>query len=383
MPTQYAKKQGVPTPTPAMSHLMPRQEVTTVVSHTSSVEAPGRTVTLERTSTSYAPPPPQTNSPEPEKNDSSTPAGPVAGGVVGGVVGLALILGVLWYLIHRIRRNRATRALDDMYAETGMGGGGVDRHARTRANNPATMPLSSSWDSGTPIHMEQDMYDAPMAVPTDPTQTAFAAPIHSQARQDSLDAPGFITHPLEADVPWQTHIIPEDPSVSVAHQAPHESYVPEALRVTNAGLEPTTPPSMPAYAQEAEQAVEENPRMGTLISERTQPPGTGTQVNPTLLTVRPDNSTSPSGTIPPGTSHSGTALQSTPAELSVNTNHLERNASLAEDERSPLSMYMWLPSHKVAGITSPSQTASQTPATNTVSTGDYSTQTLNHVNSSS
>ena len=71
-----------------------------------------------------------------------------------------------------------------------------------------------------------------------------------------------------------------------------------------------------------------------------------------------------------------------PAELSVNTNHLERNASLAEDERSPLSMYMWLPSHKVAGITSPSQTASQTPATNTVSTGDYSTQTLNRVNSS-
>ena len=96
-------------------------------------------------------------------------------------------------------------------------------------------------------------------------------------------------------------------------------------------------PDMPAYVQEAEQAVEENPQRSTLVSETTNQPAMS---------------------------------RLAPGSLSVNTSHLDGQTNLTEDDKSPLSMYMWLPSHKVAGITSPNQSI-RTPAAGTSVTDDF------------
>ena len=137
---------------PSKSHVLRRKDATTVVKQTKSIQGPDKTVVVNQTSTSYATPSnlPSTHPSVNESDDSGTPAGPVAGGVVGGVVGLALLLAAAWFLYQHIKKKRNTRALDDMYAETGMGGGGVDRNARIRGNQD-TMPVSHSWETGAPV----------------------------------------------------------------------------------------------------------------------------------------------------------------------------------------------------------------------------------------
>lgn len=39
-------------------------------------------------------------------NPSSSSVGAIAGGVVGGVCGLALIIGIIWYTLHRRRKSK-------------------------------------------------------------------------------------------------------------------------------------------------------------------------------------------------------------------------------------------------------------------------------------
>lgn len=298
---------------PSKSHVLRRKDATTVVKQTKSIQGPDKTVVVNQTSTSYATPSnlPSTHPSVNESNDSGTPAGPVAGGVVGGVVGLALLLAASWLLYQHIKKKRNTRALDDMYAETGMGGGGVDRNARMRGNQD-TMPVSHSWETGAPIHTEEDLYYAPSAVPQDVSQTAFASPVHANQLNTDTGKPTVVSLPPSA-------------SMYEAVQTHSASAMPEDMYI-NAD-EPSS--VMPAYVQEAEQAVEENPQRSNLVSETTNQP---------------------------------TTSRLAPGSLSVNTSHLEGQTNLTEDDKSPLSMYMWLPSHKVAGITSPNQSIRTSPA---------------------
>lgn len=320
-----------------ISHVLRRKDVTTVVKQTKSVHGPDNTVVVNQTSTSYASPTnlPSNNPTVNESSDSGTPAGPVAGGVVGGVVGLALLIAATWFIYRHIKKKRNTRALDDMYAETGMGGGGVDRNARMRGNQ-GMMPASNSWETGAPIHTEEDLYHAPAVTQQDVSQTAFASPVHANQLNTEPGKPTAVSIPPStsvAEIPQDAQSLPQETSM------PTENYVYEPVKAYSAGSVPenmyiiTDGPSsvMPAYVQEAEQAVDENPQSGTVVSETTNPP---------------------------------TMSRQAPGSLSVNTSHLEGQTHVTEDDKSPLSMYMWLPSHKVAGITSPNQSI-RTPAAGT------------------
>lgn len=325
-----------------MSHMLRRKDITTVVKQTKSIHGPDNTVVVNQTSTSYASPTnlPTNNPSVNESDDSSTPAGPVAGGVVGGVVGLALLIAAAWFVYQHIKKKRNTRALDDMYAETGMGGGGVDRNARMRGNQ-GMMPVSNSWETGAPIHTEEDLYHAPAAMPQDVSQTAFASPVHANQLKTEPGKPTVVSVPPTSvsEIPREAQTLPQETSM------PEENYVYEPVHTHSASAMPenmyitTDEPAsvMPAYVQEAEQAVDENLQSGTVVSETTNPP---------------------------------TVSRQAPGSLSLNTSHLEGQTNVTEDDKSPLSMYMWLPSHKVAGITSPNQSI-RTPAAGTSVPDDF------------
>lgn len=321
-----------------------RDEVVTVVSQTRSVQGPDNTVVVSQTSTTYAPRPSPTQNPSENetKDDSDTPAGPVAGGVVGGVVGLALILAVAWFIYRRIKKNRATRALDDMYAETGMGGGGVDRHTRMRPAQTDMMPISSSWESDarTPaaastaaLGMPVNGYDSPIPVQRDSSRSAAAYALPGRLREQPVQEALSFT-PADAERQGSAT------NIGLKEQSHPDGFVfdQQTFRVTNAepeqDQEQETPSAheIPLYAQEAEQAAQQNPQSGTLVSEVTRSP---------------------------------TDLEQATDPLYVNTSHLEQSGTVLDDERSPMSMYMWLPRHKLAGITSPGQSA-RTPAANSM-----------------
>lgn len=156
-----------------------------------------------------------------EVKDSGTNKGAVAGGVVGGVVGAAL-LALLAFLLWRRRRNsRTTRKLDEVFAESGVGGGGVDRRTRARAERDAW--ADPTYPPGTVSHatpvtsvvsiqqspeawQQQSIYQAPPRSSTDgllasPSFSSFAAQnaqAAPEARPTAAPAPAPIPTPAAA-----------------------------------------------------------------------------------------------------------------------------------------------------------------------------------------
>lgn len=165
------------TATPVVSYVRRQDSVATVV-ETSTKSSPGKQESLTSVVTSTAPAPPP--SPAPAPKQKQTAAGPVAGGVVGGVVGLALLLTLAYLLLRRARNRRATRALDSAYAEAGVGGGGVDRRARTRPNQmeETWLPMSHS-DLGPAMH---ESHSAQQSLGRN--DAYFASPVHQPFMQD-------------------------------------------------------------------------------------------------------------------------------------------------------------------------------------------------------
>ncbi|WFD07731.1 hypothetical protein MVES1_003101 [Malassezia vespertilionis] len=140
---------------------------------TVKVETQTNTVRAKQT-----PPPPP-----PQSSSDSTPVGAVVGGVVGGVVGLALLLLLAWLLYRHIRNRKTTRALDTAYAVAGVGGGGVDRRARTRGNDtenpdmlwhnsfgsvPLVVPVGGADPEIDYAYRNSSQTSPPQSLPSDP-----------------------------------------------------------------------------------------------------------------------------------------------------------------------------------------------------------------------
>ena len=114
-------------------------------------------VTVKSYSTAVAPPPSPTPGPPPPPGHH-TNVGAVVGGVIGGVAGVAILAALAGLLFAAQRRRRTTRRLDEVYAEAGLGGGGVDRRNRTR---PASTDLPPMPPSSPPARGP-----APQVLPT-------------------------------------------------------------------------------------------------------------------------------------------------------------------------------------------------------------------------
>lgn len=186
-------------PTSAMKHS--RRQVVQTITQTKSQQADPSTVVENQTLTSFLPPPPPTPVPNPQSNQKHTDVGAVAGGVVGGVVGLALIIAAACFLLYRWRRNRNKRALDDIYAETGMGGGGVDRHARMRGTQPVMNEPPTTWSSNGSIPVEPEAYPQSMEPRADEEPVTYVAPIHAYHNQ----ADNGVENTTPANLPTYVH----------------------------------------------------------------------------------------------------------------------------------------------------------------------------------
>lgn len=310
------------TPTSLIRHS--RRQVVQTITQTSSQQADPSTVVENQTLTSFLPPPPPTAAPNSDEDDNNTDVGAVAGGVVGGVVGLALIIAVVTFFIYRWRRNRNKRALDDLYAETGVGGGGTDRHARLRGMQATVGDPSATWNSNSAIPAQSDMYSQSMATPEDHEPMTYAAPIHvsSQALQGP---PTFTSDPYtgmyESQVPpaqlQHNDIITDTASTQGMREGQNQTD--HSTRAENA-VENTTP-QVPS-TQGTENANDQG----------TQRKG--------LLVVQP-------GSMSAGNSNIMSSTDSA-EPLLIKTHSLNRNAS-QDLEKSPSSAYMWLPRHKIHG----------------------------------
>ncbi|KAJ5514963.1 hypothetical protein N7463_004515 [Penicillium fimorum] len=90
---QYYGNTSTPTPS------------STISSTTSSI-----TTTTSTTQSSLSPAEATTSASVPENSSSSSNTGAIAGGVVGGVAGLAILAGLLWFVLRR--RNRAKESIE-------------------------------------------------------------------------------------------------------------------------------------------------------------------------------------------------------------------------------------------------------------------------------
>ena len=223
------------TPTNAMKYS--RRQVVETITQTRSQQADPSTVVENQTLTSFLPPPPPTTAPNPRPEQKHTDTGAVAGGVVGGVVGLALIIAAVCFLLFRWRRNRNKRALDDMYAETGVGGGGTDRHARMRGTQPIVSDHASTWNSNASIPADPEMYPQTMGLEADQEPLTYAAPIHSHPDQitDNVentthaDFPAYV-HEAENGVQQDSHVD------EIAPRQPDSLAPEESTRMPSTGL---------------------------------------------------------------------------------------------------------------------------------------------------
>jgi len=186
-------------PTNAMKHS--RRQVVETITQTKSHQADPSTVVENQTRTTFLPPPPPTPAPNPHPEQKHTNTGAVAGGVVGGVVGLALIIAAVCVLLFRRRRNRNKRALDDIYAETGVGGGGTDRHARMRGTQPAVNDIPTTWSANTTIPSQPEMYPQSLGPEADQEPLKFVTPIHSYPEQ----AANNVENTTPAHLPTYVH----------------------------------------------------------------------------------------------------------------------------------------------------------------------------------
>lgn len=114
-----------------------------VTTQTQTAAGTSSAVTVKSYSTAVAPPPPPTPAPPPPP-EHHTNVGAVVGGVIGGVAGVAILAALAGLLFAAQRRRRTTRRLDEVYAEAGVGGGGVDRRNRTRPPSTDMLPMPSS-----------------------------------------------------------------------------------------------------------------------------------------------------------------------------------------------------------------------------------------------
>lgn len=331
-------------------HSVVNSYVTVTQSHQGSL------VTVQKTHTTVAPPSTPTGHPQSQHNkeNNDTPAGPVAGGVVGGVVGLALLLAISYFIWRRVRSRRDTRKLDEVFAEAGVGGGGIDRRMRTRGNQ---LPLEGNehWSGDPmPIHMEEDFAHAPLAVPSDPAHTEFASPMHVRPTQEPLVGerqPGmknsysaipawnsqatmpashtYAWNEVEGDAPWA-----HDFSPMAARSVSSE--------VDGLGLET---PVHTQHAASMSQTVEPSPIISTAQPfDEPLHSSTTSQLAPPV-SVRP---TAPPTYIPPTPS-----MNVAPSDQPVTPAETERSRTLRVDTNvggastgnnaSPSSAYMWLP----------------------------------------
>ncbi|WFD35629.1 hypothetical protein MCUN1_002487 [Malassezia cuniculi] len=220
-----------------------RQDVTVVstVYSTRSVSN-SRVVTLSVSSTvaTHGPPTAIPTNPVGEHH-SGTNKGAVAGGVVGGVVGAALIAALAIFLWRRRKNARTTRKLDEVFAEAGVGGGGVDRRARQRNEGWDAQAESTSYPAGYPPIDQTDM--TPMAsftsVPGTPSH--WQSPVANQTHRYS-SAEGLLGSPAFAPFAVNTN---GSPMVATAGATPTIPSTPATYPVAAASMgipdEPTTP----------------------------------------------------------------------------------------------------------------------------------------------
>ncbi|WFC98007.1 hypothetical protein MYAM1_000728 [Malassezia yamatoensis] len=361
-----------------------RQQTVATVVETSTKSSPGRQESSTSFVTSTAPTPTPTITPAPPQKQ--TAVAPVAGGVVGGVVGLLLLLAILFFLIRRSRNRRATRALDSAFAEAGVGGGGVDRRARTRPAHAedAWLPMShSDLNAGNIRESHSDGVQS-----LRPADTYYASPIHPSYMQDpdmgtSINGPDMstglpvstsyrsdkdaTTHtqamvPLRDESLYQPASVPMDDSAASQLYAAsnvnflpmnHEDYQggnPVASFRTGAA----TVNQMPSVSSNTNS---ETPNLHSTIQEPREE---------AVLDMQPNHSESMSnlqGSYAPSTPPTAAAPAITDSTLSrvqsysspsrpqlahiaTTSNELDDNTIEAQ---SPSSAYMWLPSRRYDG----------------------------------
>ena len=267
-----------------------------------------------------------------EKHHTNT--GAVAGGVVGGVVGAAL-LALIAFLIWRKRRNsRTTRRLDEMFAESGVGGGGVDRRTRARlerdnwASQAETSPYLADAGSMTPVQAASatNVGMFPGSPPQWPSNQMYQVP-----QRTSTD--GLLASP--ASVPY--NIKPdggaERMEVSDTNTAPAQviAAVPAmpAMPAIPAMAAIPTEPAQPAQpTQPAQSAPPTQPAQSA-------PPVQPAQPAPPVQQVQP---------APPAMPAAST-MQRIPPTATTPVSAVPSVARTAGDETvlTPLSEFMWLP----------------------------------------
>ncbi|WFD42091.1 hypothetical protein MPSI1_000729 [Malassezia psittaci] len=362
-----------------------RQQTVATVVETSTISSPGRQESSTSFVTSTAPTPTPTITPAPPQQQ--TAVAPVAGGVVGGVVGLLLLLAILFLLIRRSRNRRATRALDSAFAEAGVGGGGVDRRARTRPAHAedAWLPMShSDLNAGNIRESHSDG-----ALSLRPADTYYASPIHPSYMQEadmgtSMSGPDMSTglpvstsyrSDKDATTGAQAMNSLRDESLYQPASVPMDSSVASQLRAANNA---SFPPTQQEDYQ-GENSVASFQRSGAATVNQMPPVSSNTYPETpylhstiqepreeTVLNMQPNNpeslgnlqesyvpSTPPTAAAPAITDSTLSRVQSNSSPSRPQLAHIATNANGLDDNtveaQSPSSAYMWLPSRRYEG----------------------------------
>lgn len=104
--------------------------------------------------------PPGGNDNSDSNNSSSTPTGAIAGGVVGGVAGLALIGGLIFFLIRRKRKSTPTAELPVTPSHTSPSPGMAQHQSLApKYEGPSPMGTSSNGRSELATSPETSRYE--------------------------------------------------------------------------------------------------------------------------------------------------------------------------------------------------------------------------------
>ncbi|KAB5531350.1 hypothetical protein GE09DRAFT_383391 [Coniochaeta sp. 2T2.1] len=143
---------------------------------------------VSTTSTSTSSTSTQTTVPDNGGDKPATPVGAIVGGVVGGVAALAIIAGVVaWIILRRKRRNKTPQAYNAVpsnannpppmatHQQPQLGGGGYTTVPSGAASTyPPTSPYPTSVSTATPYDPRQSYY-GPSKSPGQVSQTTYPA----------------------------------------------------------------------------------------------------------------------------------------------------------------------------------------------------------------